>query len=517
MSMILPGLRGTQYVGYFNEDPNWFQTAESVKSETVLSWVNTLSGENGYSWEFLGTFVPHASGYYGFNGQTDDAMILWLGSNAEEGNFSTENFHVSGNASGFTSENRMLLSAGVHYPIRIQWGHPTEPTFAGFGIRYNYYDDEENYYGDFSDWTNVTFHEVPYTINIVQQPTTQSGGRGELLFFSCSAVASNNEPVSYNWILSGSEFWMGENILNIDQFIDFSSDPSGIPNVEAFNRSVQFLQNNFKADTNTLILRNTDATAVQGLPLSSFKFICVPFLSSEPAPFRYQNGSNREANYKNLLETYPHSNSVSAIIDSFPEYEYASPYYLLRVGEVVTLADAEDGISENSVVSDASQFPGLISFISLSGESLVATFTNNPNELESGVVVFGINSAEGFIQGNKTEYLSALTTLSAGIISFIQNENTASYSFNAESFYLTNEDIGPLDGTYLGMYQNSTEGLTLISPSPELFNSRDPITIRIESDYDVQTQNDTSVFSRHAYGNEAGLKRFLRLRHLGYV
>ena len=523
MSMLLPGLKGTQYTGYFNEDPNWFQTAEPTKEEVKLNWMNALSGENGYSWQFLGTFVPQYAGFYAFTGSADDAMILWIGSNAEEGNFTTENFFVSGNASYFTTEERMFLSAGVSYPIRIQWGHPEEPTASGFSIEYNHIDDNENFYGSYSDWSNVTFHEVPYTINIVRQPTTQVGARGELLFFSCSAVATNNEPVSYNWILSGADFWMGQNILNIDQFLNFSLNDTGVTNPALQNQSIQRFQNNFKADTKVLTLRNTDATIIQGLPLSSFSFICVPFLSSEPAPFRLQFSGSSQTDYVDLLNVYPHTNPVNAVIDSFPEYPHASPYYLLRAGEVVSLSSiGEEGEFVTSLTQDVVSFPGLISFIASADGGQTLLYTNDPNDLENVVVLIGINSAEGHIHGNKSEYLSSLTELTAGIISFIQNENTATYSFGAESFSLIYDGSGPMEDTYVGAYQCLPGALTLISPSSSpsssgLFNSYDPITIRIESDEVVTTQDDGSVFGRHAYGSESGRTRYLRLRNLGYV
>ena len=515
-SMNLPGLSGTRYIGYFAQggiDPTWFATASADKSEVRTNWFNALSGLNGYSWEYTGLFVPQLSGDYSFVGTTDDATVMWLGSAAEAGNFDTTNFLFSADATYFnTFATPVTLSAGVAYPIRIQWGHPIEPTAAILGLAYQYYNaDLDETRGTYNDWSNVSFHEVPYDINFVTSPSSVAGPRGALLTLSCSAVASNGAPVTYNWFLSSEDYFTeGPKVLNLSQFLEVSEND--LSETQVLNEYFKLIQSAFTADTNTLRLRNTDATLgfTQGRPLSSFAFTCVAFVPPEEAP-KWPYSASYEGDFD--VTNYPHTAPVSTSINSYPVYPDASPYYAINIGSVRPIS-AVPFSSENfyEIFNDVALFPGLIVFGSETEEASVALI-GNPNILENNPVVIGVNSAEGYVGGNKLAYLSQLIDLSAGYISFTQNSNTATYSFDNSSFasfamFLSAD--GPIEGTVSGMFGNTAPGaLQLVQASPSDFNSFDPIKVSITSG--VQQTEFERVTTLHG-----GVDNFLRKRLLGY-
>jgi len=125
------GLFKTTYSGYFNDVVSFFATATpttfganpatSVQT-TAISEPSSDDGSN-FSVQWLGYFLPNTTETYTFFTSSDDASYVWVGSNAVSG-FTTGNatvnnggLHGNQEASGTAS-----LTAGVYYPIRIQFG-----------------------------------------------------------------------------------------------------------------------------------------------------------------------------------------------------------------------------------------------------------------------------------------------------------------------------------------------------------------------------------------------------------
>ena len=522
-SMNLPGLSGTRYIGYFAQggiDPTWFATASADKSEVRTNWYNALSGLNGYSWEYTGFFVPQLSGDYSFVGTTDDATVMWLGSAAEVGNFDTTNFLFSADATSFnTSTTPVALSAGVAYPIRIQWGHPIEPTASILGLAYQHYsDDRGGYSGAYSIWDNVTYHTVPYTIDWVQQPVSKSAPRGALVTLTALASASNNATLSYNWFLSSSESFFGDNTLNITQFLE-SPDSDPMQDSSQFNQFLKSLTRSvFNSDTNTLVLRNTDNTVLSGISLSDFEFFSIAFVAPERTP-KWQSIGDADDYLGNAfslaVDSYPNrSASASVSVSSTPVYPQASPYYSLLAGTTKYLSaysSIEDALFEFN------NFPGVIGFMEIDVNETFLNFTNNPNVAgfgADGIIVWCLNTAEGYDAGNQDEYFyTTLVEVASGSISFTQNSNTATYNFinaiDAQPFNYTSQPFGEaLPGAVKGLMH--TTHVTLVSPSPVNFNSFDPITISSGSYID-----NVSEFQR-VTTLHGGVDNFLRKRLLGY-
>jgi len=122
----LPGIVARRYNGgYFADDVSWFAT-QLVSSTTIQ--VNSIfespndDGEN-FSYQWLGYFRPVTTETYTFYLSSDDASYMWIGSNAISG-FTTGNALINnGGLHGPTEVNGSIaLSAGIYYPIRIQFG-----------------------------------------------------------------------------------------------------------------------------------------------------------------------------------------------------------------------------------------------------------------------------------------------------------------------------------------------------------------------------------------------------------
>lgn len=121
--------------GYFNDDPNWFNTASiSDSAYACLDFTSLTTASKGletaytgtrdlFSVQWIGFFVPQATGFHIFTTSSDDASYLWIGANATIG-YSTANAVVNnGGLHGEQSRSGTVwLRAGTIYPIRIQYG-----------------------------------------------------------------------------------------------------------------------------------------------------------------------------------------------------------------------------------------------------------------------------------------------------------------------------------------------------------------------------------------------------------
>jgi len=125
------GLYKTTYSGYHNETPSFFATATpqafntnpatSVQTTSIFE-PGTDDGSN-FSCQWLGYFKPTTTETYTFFLSSDDGSYLWIGANAQSG-FTTANSTINnGGAHGSVEvSGSVSLTAGVYYPIRIQFG-----------------------------------------------------------------------------------------------------------------------------------------------------------------------------------------------------------------------------------------------------------------------------------------------------------------------------------------------------------------------------------------------------------
>ena len=125
------GLFKTTYSGYFADNVSFFATATpttygtnpstSVQT-TAITEAASDDGSN-FSCQWLGYFLPSTTETYTFFTSSDDASYVWVGSNALSG-FTTGNATVNNGGLHGNQERsgNASLTAGVYYPIRIQFG-----------------------------------------------------------------------------------------------------------------------------------------------------------------------------------------------------------------------------------------------------------------------------------------------------------------------------------------------------------------------------------------------------------
>jgi hypothetical protein len=137
------GLYKTTYSGYFADNVNFFATAtpQAFGANPATSVQTTAISEPGsddgstFSCQWLGYFKPNTTETYTFFTASDDASYVWVGSNAVSG-FTTSNATVNnGGLHGpLELSGSIALTAGVYYPIRIQFGE----NFVGDVLTFNY-------------------------------------------------------------------------------------------------------------------------------------------------------------------------------------------------------------------------------------------------------------------------------------------------------------------------------------------------------------------------------------------
>jgi len=122
-----PGLAGTRYENYHNDDPNWFATATKYNT-TGTPIISTqidrfTSNADGYSWLWTGFFKASITGIYTFQTCSDDGSWLWIGSVAGSGYTNSNAIVNNGGGHGvICREGTSELVANTYYPIRISFG-----------------------------------------------------------------------------------------------------------------------------------------------------------------------------------------------------------------------------------------------------------------------------------------------------------------------------------------------------------------------------------------------------------
>lgn len=130
-NLYLPGLFKTTYSGYFADNVAFFATATPTAfganpaTSVQTTAISEPSSDDGssFSVQWLGYFLPSTTETYTFFTSSDDASYCWVGSNAVSG-FSTANATVNNGGLHGNQEasGTAALTAGVYYPIRIQFG-----------------------------------------------------------------------------------------------------------------------------------------------------------------------------------------------------------------------------------------------------------------------------------------------------------------------------------------------------------------------------------------------------------
>jgi hypothetical protein len=137
------GLYKTTYSGYFADNVSFFATAtpQTFGSNPATSVQTTAITEPGtddgssFSCQWLGYFKPTTTETYTFFTASDDASYMWIGNSALSGFTVTNAVVKNGGLHGVQEQSGTIaLTAGVYYPIRIQFGELN----GGDALTFNY-------------------------------------------------------------------------------------------------------------------------------------------------------------------------------------------------------------------------------------------------------------------------------------------------------------------------------------------------------------------------------------------
>ena len=124
------GLWRITYTGYFNDNPGWFDANFANNQGFGFASANITVGvaPANTSYQWLGYFVARYTDTYTFTTMSDDASYVWVGDVAKSG-YTVGNALVNnGGTHGVTTATGTInLTAGVYYPIRIQYGNGGGP------------------------------------------------------------------------------------------------------------------------------------------------------------------------------------------------------------------------------------------------------------------------------------------------------------------------------------------------------------------------------------------------------
>jgi Concanavalin A-like lectin/glucanases superfamily/GLEYA domain len=203
------------------------QSSNTINSENSTLFSTSRSVMNGTSWEWVGYFRPQNTSDHSFNMYADENAYFWIGDKALNG-------YTTGNADMFSSQyiqatvTNLALVSGVNYPVRMQWGHPANPTNAGLSLGYN---DGINAGNNFSGlFFNFTGNGIATNSNVYVYDFTL----GEWQSTNTGYNPAPNAVYSHVWLDSISGFnnsgitYTGNKHVTLVNNPVYSSDYSGI-------------------------------------------------------------------------------------------------------------------------------------------------------------------------------------------------------------------------------------------------------------------------------------------------
>lgn len=103
--------------------------------ENSTNFGTTRALSNDTSWQWVGYFRANDTSNHNFYIGADEDAYFWIGNKALNG-YTTGNADMYSIANNSTNIINLPLTSGTYYPVRLQWGHPANPTFAGLSLSY---------------------------------------------------------------------------------------------------------------------------------------------------------------------------------------------------------------------------------------------------------------------------------------------------------------------------------------------------------------------------------------------
>jgi hypothetical protein len=118
----------TDYEGYFNDVPSFFDTAALKAAPNDYNGTDTTIAEpsllNNTSIQYKGYFLATYTGTHTFYLSSDDGSFMWIGPTALTGYTTANALIQNGGLHGVQEVSATIsLVAGTYYPVRIQFGN----------------------------------------------------------------------------------------------------------------------------------------------------------------------------------------------------------------------------------------------------------------------------------------------------------------------------------------------------------------------------------------------------------
>jgi hypothetical protein len=121
--------------GAEGDTPPTATITQTQNSENSTNFGTTRALSNDTSWQWVGYFGANDTSNHNFYISADEDAYFWIGDKALNG-YTTGNADMYSIANISTNITNLPLTSGVYYPVRLQWGHPANPTFAGLSLSY---------------------------------------------------------------------------------------------------------------------------------------------------------------------------------------------------------------------------------------------------------------------------------------------------------------------------------------------------------------------------------------------
>jgi hypothetical protein len=198
---------------------------QNFENSTNFGAARALS--NDTSWQWVGYFRPQNTSNHSFTMYADENAYFWIGDKALNG-------YTAGNADMYSdgllgsSVTDLALISGVNYPVRLQWGHPGNPTTLGLSLSYY---DEINGSNNFS---GLFFHGlVPVTSGFYIDAIS-----GDAVF--AGNIQSNTATFNNRPTVNNIPVLLSSDISNSPDIIVYATGDQTISGIKTFASAIQF-------------------------------------------------------------------------------------------------------------------------------------------------------------------------------------------------------------------------------------------------------------------------------------
>ena len=210
---------------------------QTQNSENSTNFGTARYLSNNTSWQWVGYFRANDTSNHNFYINADENAYFWIGNKALNG-YTTGNADMYSIAYNSTNIINLPLTSGTYYPVRLQWGHPANPTTAGLVLSYR-----NGAQGDTYDFSGLFFNSAGASI-----ATNSNGYVYDFTLGEWQSTQTGYNPVpqvaySHVWLDSISGFNNSGVIYTGNKHVTLVNNPtysSGYSGVYSFNGVDQY-------------------------------------------------------------------------------------------------------------------------------------------------------------------------------------------------------------------------------------------------------------------------------------